>query len=33
MDRLPDEAESLCAASPYDFSDLKAVFVRASGLT
>ena len=27
MDRLPDEAEELCAASPYDFSDLKAVFV------
>ena len=24
MDRLPAEAEELCAASPYDFSDLKA---------
>jgi multimeric flavodoxin WrbA len=28
MDRLPAEAEQLCAASPYDFSDLKAVFVN-----
>jgi multimeric flavodoxin WrbA len=28
MDRLPAEAEELCAASPYDFSDLKAVFVN-----
>ena len=27
MDRLPAEAEQLCAASPYDFSDLKAVFI------
>ncbi len=28
MDRLPAEAEQLCAASPYDFSDLKAVFIN-----
>ena len=28
MDRLPPEVEQLCAASPYDFSDLKAVFVN-----
>jgi multimeric flavodoxin WrbA len=28
MDRLPAEAEQLCAASPYDFSDLSAVFVN-----
>jgi len=28
MDRLPAEAEQLCAASPYDFSDLRAVFVN-----
>src|SRR4051812_38785083 len=28
MDHLPAEAEQLCAASPYDFSDLKAVFVN-----
>jgi multimeric flavodoxin WrbA len=28
MDRLPAEAEQLCADSPYDFSDLKAVFVN-----
>ena len=28
MDRLPAEVEQLCAASPYDFSDLKAVFVN-----
>jgi len=28
MDRLPVEAEELCAASPYDFSDLKAVFIN-----
>jgi multimeric flavodoxin WrbA len=28
MDRLPAEAEQLCAASPYDFTDLKAVFVN-----
>ena len=28
MDRLPAEAEKLCAASPYDFSDLKAVFIN-----
>jgi multimeric flavodoxin WrbA len=28
MDRLPAEAEALCAASPHDFSDLKAVFVN-----
>ena len=28
MDRLPAEAEQLCANSPYDFSDLKAVFVN-----
>jgi multimeric flavodoxin WrbA len=28
MDRLPGEAEQLCAASPYDFSDLKAVFIN-----
>jgi multimeric flavodoxin WrbA len=27
MDRLPAEAEELCAASPFDFSDLKAVFI------
>ena len=27
MDRLPAEAEQLCAASPYDFSDLRAVFI------
>ena len=28
MDRLPAEAEELCANSPYDFSDLKAVFIN-----
>jgi multimeric flavodoxin WrbA len=28
MERLPAEAEQLCAASPYDFSDLKAVFIN-----
>jgi multimeric flavodoxin WrbA len=28
MDRLPAEAEELCAASPYDFADLKAVFIN-----
>ena len=28
MDRLPAEAEQLCAASPYDFTDLRAVFVN-----
>jgi multimeric flavodoxin WrbA len=28
MDRLPAEAEELCAASPYDFSDVNAVFVN-----
>jgi hypothetical protein len=28
MDRLPAEAEKLCTASPYDFSDLKAVFIN-----
>jgi multimeric flavodoxin WrbA len=28
MDRLPAEAEQLCAASPYDFSDLTAVFIN-----
>ena len=28
MDRLPAEAEQLCAASQYDFSDLRAVFVN-----
>ena len=28
MDRLPAEAEQLCAASPYDFSDLKAVLIN-----
>jgi multimeric flavodoxin WrbA len=28
MDRLPAEAEQLCTASPYDFSDLKAVFIN-----
>ena len=28
MDRLPAEAEQLCAASPYDFSDLRAVFIN-----
>ena len=28
MDRLPAEAERLCAASPYDFSDLRAVFIN-----
>jgi multimeric flavodoxin WrbA len=28
MDRLPPEAEELCANSPYDFSDLKAVFIN-----
>jgi multimeric flavodoxin WrbA len=27
MDHLPAEAEELCANSPYDFSDLKAVFI------
>ena len=28
MDHLPAEAEQLCAASPYDFSDLRAVFIN-----
>jgi hypothetical protein len=28
MDRLPAEVEQLCAVSPYDFSDLRAVFVN-----
>ena len=28
MDRLPAEAEQLCAASPYDFSDLSALFIN-----
>jgi dienelactone hydrolase len=28
MDRLPAEAEQLCASSPYDFSDLRAVFIN-----
>jgi multimeric flavodoxin WrbA len=28
MDRLPPEAEQLCAASPYDFSDLRALFIN-----
>ena len=28
MDRLPAEAEKLCANSPYDFSDLSAVFIN-----
>jgi multimeric flavodoxin WrbA len=28
MDRLPAEAEKLCANSPYDFSNLKAVFIN-----
>ena len=27
MDRLPADAEQLCTASPYDFSDVKAVFI------
>jgi multimeric flavodoxin WrbA len=28
MDRLPHEAEQLCAASPFDFADLKALFIN-----
>ena len=28
MDRLPAEAEELCANSPHDFTDLKAVFIN-----
>ena len=28
MDRLPAEAEQLCNASPYDFSDLRALFIN-----